>query len=305
MRKKTLTVAVAAIMAMAMSITAFASGWQPTSDGRWWYGTNDDNSTWYAGEWQWIDGKCYYFYDDGYMAADTSIDGYDVNADGAWIENGEVVTNGVASDNGSALPSSGVMPYKAIMDQYSDEDYGLLLEYLDDKIIEGEDYYEFPDCKMTVIKYYDPALIEGKKVGDYIFVNGYDHQILNIFDYSNGYTYDFGYEDELAMGMAKRDKGYICIGMDEYTERMTVYEGPVRFRKDATIITGGNEVTTPIQSYFFDLAVSDFYNRQYGYITEYDFRDGVFDYYPVIKLDGYIKSDDQGYINWYKEIYYY
>lgn len=36
--------------------------------------------------WKWVDGKCYYFYEDGRMAAaETTPDGYQVDASGAWI----------------------------------------------------------------------------------------------------------------------------------------------------------------------------------------------------------------------------
>lgn len=56
------TKAIAAVMMTAalmgaMSVTAFASGWQQNDKGRW-YGTNEDNSQWYSNGWQWInDGK--------------------------------------------------------------------------------------------------------------------------------------------------------------------------------------------------------------------------------------------------------
>lgn len=36
--------------------------------------------------WKEIDGKWYYFYDTGYMAHDTTVDGYTLGSDGSWIE---------------------------------------------------------------------------------------------------------------------------------------------------------------------------------------------------------------------------
>ena len=96
--KRLFTLLVAVVMTMAMSLTAFAAGWQKNDTG-WWYATNDAGTTWYANEWQWIDGngdgiaECYDFDANGYMYANTTTpDGYTVNADGAWTENGVVQT---------------------------------------------------------------------------------------------------------------------------------------------------------------------------------------------------------------------
>ena len=48
----------------------------------WWY---EDDSDWYpVNQWLWIDGSCYYFYDTGYMATNTYVGSYWVNANGAW-----------------------------------------------------------------------------------------------------------------------------------------------------------------------------------------------------------------------------
>lgn len=95
MKKKSLTTILAGILAMSMSMTAFA-GWQQNENGKWWQ--NDDGSQ-PANSWQWLDGnkdgvaECYYFNGDGYMLANTTTpDGYAVNADGAWVENGTVQT---------------------------------------------------------------------------------------------------------------------------------------------------------------------------------------------------------------------
>lgn len=56
--------------------------WQKDSKG-WWYGT--ENGSWWATGWKLIDGNWYYFDEDmGYMAHDTTIDGYYLNSNGAW-----------------------------------------------------------------------------------------------------------------------------------------------------------------------------------------------------------------------------
>ena len=101
MRKRLITLLTAAALSAAMSMTAFAAGWQQNTTG-WWYGTNADNSQWYSNDWQWIDGnndgtaECYYFDGNGYMAANTTTpDGYQVNENGAWVQNGAVQTKQV------------------------------------------------------------------------------------------------------------------------------------------------------------------------------------------------------------------
>ena len=92
--KGAMVTALAGAMVAGMAMTSFAAGWQKNDTG-WWYGTNAGNTTWHANGWQWIDGnndgvaECYYFDANGYMLANTTTpDGYTVNADGAWTENG-------------------------------------------------------------------------------------------------------------------------------------------------------------------------------------------------------------------------
>ena len=78
------------ILTAAMTITSFAGQWMKDSAG-WWY-KNDDGS-YSVNSWQWIDGnkdgiaECYYFDSAGYMWETGTLtpDGYQVNADGAWI----------------------------------------------------------------------------------------------------------------------------------------------------------------------------------------------------------------------------
>ena len=57
--------------------------WMQDSKG-WWY---EDASGWYPqNEWVWIDGSCYYFGTDGYMATSTYIDGCWVDENGVWVK---------------------------------------------------------------------------------------------------------------------------------------------------------------------------------------------------------------------------
>lgn len=99
---------IAAAMTLSMAVPVFAAGWQQGAGG-WWYATNDAGTTWYSNEWQWIDGngdgiaECYYFDGNGYILSNaTTPDGFTVNADGAWVENGVVQVQSVtvSADSG-------------------------------------------------------------------------------------------------------------------------------------------------------------------------------------------------------------
>lgn len=92
----------AVLLSMTVSIPAFAGSWQQNGSG-WWYQNND--GSWPTNTWQWIDGKCYYFDENGYMLAGTAVpDGSFVNADGAWVVDGVVQTQGDDIQNASADP---------------------------------------------------------------------------------------------------------------------------------------------------------------------------------------------------------
>ncbi len=106
MKKRLLVATAAAAMSMVMSMTAFASmgNWQQDATGWWWQRT--DNS-YPADEWKWIDGngdgtaESYYFDQNGYLITNTTTpDGYTVNADGAWVQDGVVQTKAVNPDLG-------------------------------------------------------------------------------------------------------------------------------------------------------------------------------------------------------------
>lgn len=99
MKKFFKTGALAIMAALILSSTAYAGTWKQT-DGRWWY-QNDDGS-YPANGWQWIDSnndgvaESYYFDAAGWMLANTvTPDGYTVDANGAWTENGVIQTKNV------------------------------------------------------------------------------------------------------------------------------------------------------------------------------------------------------------------
>ena len=103
MRKQVLTVFMAGILTASMSMTALA-GWEQEGN-NWKY---NDNGAYAANGWYWIDGnndgiaESYYFDNTGILARDTTVEGYTVNADGAWTVNGEIQTQNVAVNNGGS-----------------------------------------------------------------------------------------------------------------------------------------------------------------------------------------------------------
>lgn len=109
---KLLTLILMFAITMSFSITAFAAEWttgQGANSNRWWYDLGNGN--FYAGTantplWQWLDGnrdgiaECYAFGAEGWMYAnETTPDGYQVNANGAWTVDGTVQTKQVKVSN--------------------------------------------------------------------------------------------------------------------------------------------------------------------------------------------------------------
>lgn len=69
-----------AISLLTLNPIGASAEWKQNSTG-WWY--TEGNS--YATGWRLIDGKYYYFGDNGYMMHDTYVDGYKLGSDGAWV----------------------------------------------------------------------------------------------------------------------------------------------------------------------------------------------------------------------------
>ena len=96
-KKKMFAQAVAVLSATALSASpVLAAGWKKDTTGWWW---QENNGGYPANKWQWLDGnddgtaESYYFGSNGYMYANAKTpDGYQVNVDGQWTENGIVQT---------------------------------------------------------------------------------------------------------------------------------------------------------------------------------------------------------------------
>lgn len=182
MKKGYLTALMAAAMTMGSAMTSFA-GWQSDTNGWWWQ--NDDGS-YPVNTWQWIDGnqdgvaESYYFGPDGYMLSNTiTPDGYQVNADGAWIENDtvqtQIQTNTVKSDFTNKI-SNIIWDFMDHTGAENRQKYGVPTRYGDFA------YPEYPYLKVM----YGDIPFEGNESDSYypyiIYVNSKDISFTQIFE---------------------------------------------------------------------------------------------------------------------------
>jgi len=87
MRKRVkglLTAAVAGSLSLSFAMMSLAA-WQQAPDGRYWYTNSSERG--YSVGWELIDGKWYYFDENGWMLSDTvTPDGFQVGSDGSWVQ---------------------------------------------------------------------------------------------------------------------------------------------------------------------------------------------------------------------------
>lgn len=95
---------VTTLLTLSMGMTAFAGAWQAQETGQWKY--QNDDGTYPANTWQWIDGNSdgiaenYYFDANGNLLVNgTTPDGNTVDVNGAWIINGIVQTQQIQPVN--------------------------------------------------------------------------------------------------------------------------------------------------------------------------------------------------------------
>lgn len=166
--KKRWVAGAAAWIALSVTTPALAGTWvqDPTKPANengvsnWWY--RNDDGTYPAGTWAWIDGngdgiaESYCFNANGWMyaspaGATATVDGYEVNESGAWISGGQVMTKNVgqpgsedtSSSSSSSSSNSSSQSYKGwIKDsygrQYIDADGEFVTGW---KKISGKEYY--------------------------------------------------------------------------------------------------------------------------------------------------------------------
>lgn len=64
-----------------------------------------ESNSYVKGTWKLVDGIWYYFFADGYMAYNTTIDGYYVNSSGAWVSNSSSPETATSTNPNYAISS--------------------------------------------------------------------------------------------------------------------------------------------------------------------------------------------------------
>ena len=240
--------------AAAVALPVYAGSWRQGPSG-WWY--QNDDGTYPAGGWQWIDSdgdgtaECYYFYSDGYMASNNDINGYHVNDAGQWTVGERVQRKTVTGEASPASPSSASsgrdMSYaqycRGINSLWADAtEYGI--GYYDIYLgISPETMTDLGDCwKVDDVQIYRPyeysTESEAQEHLEQLIRDG-------SFEYSDG------------MGNIARNAGgnYSIYGMDGVVFSYQVWSGSVYIRKDALISYTNYDsdmrvVTEPFGTYY-------------------------------------------------------
>ena len=87
---KVIACLLAVVLVLLLNSKGASAEWKQDSKG-WW---NKVGSSWSIG-WDKIDGKWYYFGQDGYMVHDNVIDGHKLGSDGAWVVLASTTTTGI------------------------------------------------------------------------------------------------------------------------------------------------------------------------------------------------------------------
>lgn len=231
MKKSWIMVFMAVVMSTAMTMTSFAAGWQKDATGWWWQ--NDDGS-YPAAKWEWLDGnhdgtaESYYFDASGYLLTDTTTpDGYTVNADGAWVENGVVQTQAAAQ----TAADTNTNPYCKNIFEHSEypyiiawdpKDYGDYYEMVADIVEYHPEEPELemaPEAKYGIVPYVTEnirvrkdAIVHWSTLRDSQVV----HMDLDLAGYAkeNGYTEDGTFLEAQIIDPEIDENGYIIEFID-------------------------------------------------------------------------------------------
>ena len=266
--KKTTAICFALTFAAAAAFPAYAGTWRQNSSG-WWY-LNDDG-TYPAGGWQWIDSngdgtaECYYFYADGYMASNTDIGGYRVNNAGQWTVGNEIQRLAVsgaastASSGAASTASSGASSSASSAAAERDMSYAQYCRGINSLWAEATEYG---------IGYYDIYLGVSPEtmtdLGDCWKVN--DVQVYRPYEYSTESEAQEHLEQLIKQGKFEFSDGmgsisrnargtYSVYGMDGVVYSYKVWSGSVYIRKDAQISYTNYDsdmkvVTEPFGTYY-------------------------------------------------------
>ncbi|NFN94914.1 hypothetical protein FDB28_12630 [Clostridium botulinum] len=160
--KKLIAIGIIASSICALNPIRANASWKQDSVG-WW---NTEGSS-YSKGWKNIDGKWYYFYNNGYMAKNTTIGGYVLGSDGAWITGNNNVNSGLPinipsnwvklSDKSYAINSRSALVYD-VKDTFGVDEDNVLFGIKESLILKtGYDVQEksYNGNKATCFEYLD------------------------------------------------------------------------------------------------------------------------------------------------------
>lgn len=124
-----LTAALVSFTALGSAVTSYAGTWKqgsPPNETLWWYDLGNGSCA--MNGWYWIDGnqdgtaECYYFNEVGWMLADTvTPDGYTVDSEGRWIQDGVLQTKAAQDTAPQASASQDSSPQETTPQQPAEE----------------------------------------------------------------------------------------------------------------------------------------------------------------------------------------
>jgi len=172
MMKRTAILVLAGLLVMLCSVTAFAGQWKQDAKGWWW---DNGNGTFPKNTWQWCDGnndgtsECYYFDANGYCLLNTTTpDGYKVDANGAWVENGVVKTQHAAAQTAGVQTAAAAETEedRALKAFVANNITGTIESPLDDVSVRYENKVIYLDLVMKTVKSTDALYPSTKKYAE-------------------------------------------------------------------------------------------------------------------------------------------
>lgn len=128
MKKQIIVIITTIILSLGTAGQCFAGQWKQDENG-WKY--QEDNGNYTAGQWKWIDGngdgvsEAYCFAENGYIYKNGETpDGYQVNEDGAWVENGVIQTQMASRETTASYSNADAFVGKWVRKSYGNTTYG-------------------------------------------------------------------------------------------------------------------------------------------------------------------------------------
>lgn len=261
----------------------FTNGWVQEGD-RWYY---YEAGTKAMSGWKIIEGKSYYFGEDGAMYADTvTPDGKRVGADGSLMDYDARYVDAV----NNYLYSEGLY----LSTEYDTVSGGSTAQFID-----RGTYYELKNGCILADHLFPGSIIDGKRQGDTIELENTAYRILEIKSLPQGGQYvnleyisgELGYYYTLF----PRGAYYVLIGEDDDIYKDTLYSGSLYFSKEctATALDPANEYRRHSVS-LYDYATKDHsvVGAEHGLSP-----------YSGLQFWGYFEMDSTGLITHYGEYF--